>query len=373
MSKEEKKTPKSIVEEVLSVARARSLWTANYFPALPFTPQHFEVGSLLPAMLYMARWGQRRGKGNFVETFARRDSNNKAIAPTLADVGNGLLNKGHGVFDGFAHTVGQEMLADLLLTYCLENKGHELGHDQQVQRVFPTHYLASWLDLPSSATDLRGVPELLTTLLCWQEKGEFLKPGGEGRFPVGRNFDDNPLLALFARHMAIRGPYASDLSSDGFIENLADDLGIDELLAVRLAQACGGAPLKVKGKDETSNIPNRWPVADVAAKHLRRDLATFIDVYGHALPRQAFLPMLEAGIGVGMTSLLFSTAATVMEWEKSGVVPDNQMSLPLFVDCSHGQDSRLRNVSEAAKYLDIERTYLHRKIQEHGIAKNECF
>lgn len=46
-----------------------------------------------------------------------------------------------------------------------------------------------------------------------------------------------------------------------------------------------------------AQIPNRWPIADAAAKHLRRDLATFIEVYGQAMPRQAFLPMLEAGIG----------------------------------------------------------------------------
>ena len=49
------KTAKTVVEDVLTPARARELWTANYLPALPFTPQSFEIGALLPAMLYMVR------------------------------------------------------------------------------------------------------------------------------------------------------------------------------------------------------------------------------------------------------------------------------------------------------------------------------
>jgi hypothetical protein len=59
------------------------LWTVNYFPALPFTPQHFEVGGLLPAMLYMARWGYRRGKGRFIETFGQKDAQAKRSRPAL--------------------------------------------------------------------------------------------------------------------------------------------------------------------------------------------------------------------------------------------------------------------------------------------------
>jgi hypothetical protein len=340
---------KTIVEGALNPDRARRLWTANYFPALPFTPQSFEIGSLLPAMLYMARRGHRRGKGNFAETFGRRDANNKAMAPTLTDVTTGLLDKSGRDLNGFADDYGRAMLADFLLTYCLENKGHELGHLEQVQRVFPTHYLASWLDLPKDVANLRGVPEFLTALLAWQEKEEYLVPGGKSHFPVGGDFKENLLLAQFARHMTIRGPHPADLSSDHFSEGEAGDLGVDELLAVRLAQACGSAPLKfARDRLGTSNIPNRWPIADAVAKLLRGDLATFIEVYGAHIPRQAFLPMLEAGIGLGMTNLLLTTTACLFEWERTGAAPKGQHPWPLFVDCSHGQEVKLRNVSEAA-------------------------
>lgn len=336
---------KTIVENVLTPARAKDLWTANYFTALPFTPQHFEVGSLLPAMLYMARWGHRRGKGHFIEAFGRPNAQGKAQPPRLVDVASGLLARAGGDFDGFAGDYGSAMLADLLLTYCLENKEHALGQEEVVQRAFLTHYFASWLDLPKQVTDLRGVPELLTSLLAWQDKGGTLAQRASRAFPVGGDFSENPLLALFGRHMEIDGP-AANLASDRFMEQTADDLGVDELLAVRLAQTCGRAPDKAaKGN---ADIPNRWPIAKTAAKYLRSDLATFIEAYGATLPRQAFLPMLEAGIGLGMVNLLFSTAVCLSEWERTGSVPKEQPPMPLFVDCSHGLDTKLRNVSEAA-------------------------
>lgn len=339
------KTAKTLVEEAISPARARGLWTANYFPALPFTPQHFEIGGLLPYMLYMARWGHRRGKGNFVETFGQKDGSGKFVPPTLTDVTEGLLARlGDGI-RGFSDESGRATLADLLLTYCLENKGHDLGHGKQVQRIFPTHYQASKVDLPKDITSLRGVPELLTVLLAWQDRGEHLTAGGKGHFSVGGNFDGNLLLTLFARHMVVRGAHAADLSSDKFVEQEADDIGIDELLAVKVAEACGHAPEKARGSNAL--IPNRWPIADAAAKHLRRDLATFIEVYGQAMPRQAFLPMLEAGIGLGMTNILLTTTSCLFSWGRDGSIPKGQGPWPLFVDCSHGQEVKLRNISES--------------------------
>ena len=338
---------KTIVEGVLTPARIKALWSANYFPALPFTPQIFEIGALLPVMLYMARWGHRRGKGHFAETFGRKDEKNKVQAPNLGDVTEGLLSEASIDISGFTNESGRALLADLLLTYCLENRDHDLGHQVQVQRVFPTHYMASWIDLPESIGHLRGVPELLTALLAWQDKGSILVSGSEKtHFPVGCDFADNVLLAQFARHMEIRGPHSADLGSDSFIDCSASDLGVDELLAIRLAQACGHAPDKAaKG---TSSIPNRWPIAETAAKTLRRDLTVFIEVYGATVPRQAFLPMMEAGIGLGMTNLLLSTTAALFEWEHTGIVPKSQAPWPLFVDCSHGLDTKLRGASEAS-------------------------
>ncbi len=231
------KTAKTIVEEVLSYATTKRLWTANYLPALPFTPQDFSIGAVLPATFYMFRWGHRRGRGNFISTFGRNESG-KAVPPTIADVANGLLALDTDQFEGFDSERGKFMLGDLILAFCLENKKHALGHAEQVQRAFPTHYMASWIDLPAHIGHLRGIPEFIVALLAHQENGESVEASGKSRlFSVASGFDDNILLKLFGKHMAISGSFQSNLASDSFIEGAADHIGIDQLLTVRIAQA----------------------------------------------------------------------------------------------------------------------------------------
>ncbi|MCC6135436.1 MAG: hypothetical protein IT491_08670 [Gammaproteobacteria bacterium] len=349
-------TVRNIVEESLTKQRADFLWTANYPPALPMTPQDFDIGALLPAMLYLARWGHRRGLGRFIATFGQQEGRTQK-PPTIADVARRLAQPESTLAD-FNDEIGQSLLGDLLLAYCLENKGHALGHVQQVQRAFPAHYLSSWLDLPNKSTNLRGVPELLTVLLAQQETGEYLESGNKNqkKFAIGAGFSDNALLVLFGQQMIIKGQNTSNLTSDFFVEENAINFGIDELLAVRIAQACGSAPLKSRGM-EIERIFNRHPLAHRAAEALREDLDVFILAYGDTAPRQAFLQMLEAGIGLGMTNLLLSTANLLTVWEVTGQVPESaqQVSIPLFVDCSQGQDKVLRDLSEGSASEGIRR------------------
>ena len=56
---------RKIVESVLGGHMTAKVWTNNYAPVFPFTPQGFAVGALLPMMLYLFRWGHRRGRGKF--------------------------------------------------------------------------------------------------------------------------------------------------------------------------------------------------------------------------------------------------------------------------------------------------------------------
>lgn len=350
------RTVKTIVEETFGFQRANALWTANYHPAFPITPQVYDIGALLPAMLYMARWGQRRGKGNFVASFGPV-LNGKPQAPTIEDVTAGLLGRADSCMEGFDGQVGQAVLGDLLLAWCLENKRHGEGHKEQVQRIYPTHYLASWIDLPVSITHLRGVPELLVSLLADQDRGEWLDVGPrKSCFPVGVTHAENDLLSLFARGMEVQG-LASSQTSDTFVEDTATDIGIDELLAVRLAQACGRAPDKARGKNESERIPNRHPIASSAADALREDMAIFVEVFGDVIPRQSFLQMLEAGIGLGMTHLTLATLNSLMQWERTGCVPDakTQTAWALFVDASHGQDKPIRELSESVMTESVRR------------------
>lgn len=345
----ETKTPKEIVESVLDIPTTKKLWSSVYTPILPFTPQDYSMGAVLPAILFMFRWGHRRGKGTFIKTFSKTE-NNKVNPPTIEDVVNNLSQK-HDWFEGFEEQTEKAILGDMLLTFCLENKKRLLGRTEQIQRAFPTHYLASWIDLPEKVYNLRNIPETLVSLLVAQKEGEFIQRSNQkSSFSVGFGFEDNILLHLFGNAMQIIGEYLTNKKSDQFIEtDEKNTIGLDQLLTIRIALSCGEAPEKALGsKEESEDIPNRYPIAKVAARFFREDLSVFLQAYGGSIPRQPFLQMLESCFSLGITNTYFSTVNMLLEWESTGVLPQKEspISWPIFVDCSCGNDLRIRNLAE---------------------------
>lgn len=361
MSEEKKKQsdPRTVFDETFNSARRRAIWTANYFPAIPFTPQDFDVGAVLPAMLYMMRWGTRRGRGKFEETFGHSEQKkNKATAKASAEVHicdiARHLTETEASLEGFGDAIGRKILGDLLLASCFENQKHEEGQDKPVQRVYPTHYMASWVDLPTSVAHLRGIPELLVAILVQQDKGEKLAAGVKrGRYPLASGFDENELLRVFGRNMVVSAS-ADKLDrgvADVFVETGADETGVDELLAIRIAKACKAAPepaAKTPRGEESKEIPNQKPLPSEAARRFRDDLRVLIEVYGGSIPRQAFLQLFEAAVSLNLTNLLLSTLGMLLHWEEKGRLPSaqEQNPWPLFVDCSNGQNRTLQAWSE---------------------------
>lgn len=332
---------KEAFESVLTVPTMKKLWTANYQPALPFTPQEFSIGALMPAVFYMFRWGHRRGKGKFIEKYGQIQN-----APSIDHL-TAILSQQIG-FEGFNSVSTQAILGDMLLSSCLENKKHQTGRTEQVQRAYPTHYMASWIDLPEKVAHLRFIPEMLVAILLHQEDGSTIQRSTrKSHFAVGSGYDENIILSLFGKGMEIRGPHRTDLTSDHFIES-TDSVDIDQLLTLRLAQGCGEAPTRVRGGAEIEQIPNQWPLATTATKDFREDFSVFVQAYGTTIPRQTFLQMLESCISLGLANIYFSTIGMLSQWEKDGCLPppEKQQPWPLFVDCSSGNDKNLRRIAE---------------------------
>ena len=63
---------RKLVEDILSPNMTREIWSGNYDKVLPVSVQEFELSSILPAVFYMFRFGQRRGRGNFLKTFGKK-------------------------------------------------------------------------------------------------------------------------------------------------------------------------------------------------------------------------------------------------------------------------------------------------------------
>ncbi|MFB3788640.1 MAG: hypothetical protein ACE15F_19965 [bacterium] len=210
--------PREIVENVLGRDMTRELWTGNYTTVIPISLINFDLSSVLPAVFYMFRWGYRRGQGNFLKVFADEQgtAQQRRRSATIERVTERLSRT--PTLQGFQGEVEQAILGDLLLCYCLENKNHEMGRDQQIQRVAPAHYMASCVDLPEHVGHLRFVPEMLVALLADQDFTDYVRQTADRTwFAVGKDFRDNALLRAFHKGIEIKG-IPSDRTSDYFVE-----------------------------------------------------------------------------------------------------------------------------------------------------------
>ncbi len=346
MSAASNATARAIVDDVLGRGMTREIWTGNYDKALPISVQGFDLVSVLPAVLYMFRFGYRRGKGKFLETFGgesgttkerRRAATIERVASTLAEAAS---------FEGFRGETEQAILGDLLLCFCLENARRALGRREQIQRVAPAHYMASWVDLPEAVAHLRYVPEMIVAMLA-DQKGHYVEQnqeGGRTRFAIGRSFEENVLLKAFHQGMVHEG-LLGDRTADRFREG--EEVGLDQLLMIRLAQTLGAAPDKLRGS-EGERISNQRPIAERAAKHFSEDIRRFVRSYARVIPRHAFVSMLESCMAVGLMTIATGVIELLFEWAGTGEIrkKSEQRSAHLFVDCSNGINGSLRGLAE---------------------------
>ena len=339
---------RKIVEEVLSRDMTREIWSGNYDKVLPFTIMDFVLPAILPAIFYMFRFGQRRGTGNFLETFGVPEGTlrQRKRSATIERVSERLARADE--LEGFDGEIERAILGDLLLCFCLENRKHSLGREEQIQRVAPAHYMSSWIDLPQSIGDLRNVPEMITAILA-DQKGEYVEPKEGGKrtwFPVGKGYEDNVLIRAFSQGVDRYGEILEDLRSDRFNEK-EDSVGLDQLLMIRLAQQLQAAPDRMRGK-EGHRIPNQRPIAEHAARNFSEDIRRFVRSYGSTIPRHTMTEMLESCIAIGMATILTSTVEILLQWSDTGEIPNlqNQPPAQLFVDCSNGVDRNVRARAE---------------------------
>ena len=337
---------RKLVEDVLGPGMTREIWSGNYDKVLPVSVQDFELSSILPAVFYMFRFGHRRGRGKFIETFGfpEGSESEKRRSATVDRVAE-RLSSTVGL-DGFNGEPEKAILGDLLLCFCLENIKHNLGRDQQIQRVAPAHYMASWIDLPDRAVNLRYVPEMIVAMLA-NQKGESVGQSDDKktRFPVGKRFAENVLLSAFSQGVTRRGEVLSSLTLDGFAEK-NESIGLDQLLMIRLALELKQAPYKASGKE--SPISNQHPIAEQAARNFSDDIRRFVGSYAVPMPRYALVEMLESCIAIGLTTILTSMVELLLQWSETGAVPDRegQHPAPLFIDCSNGVERSIRAAAQ---------------------------
>ncbi len=339
-------TAREIVTDVLGPSMTREIWTGNYEKALPLSVQVFDLSAVLPAVFYMFRFGQRRGKGRFLDVFGGDGETVRARRQTATIERVAVKLAASGTFAGFNDDTTRAILGDLLLSYCLENTKRALGRQEQIQRVAPAHYMSAWVDLPDSVVNLRYVPEMIVAMLA-DQKEAYIQPNRDGDqtwFAVGRGFEDNVLLKAFHKGL-VREGLLGDRAADRFQEEA--EVGLDQLLMIRLAQMLGAAPEKLRG-GEGERISNQRPIAERAARNFSEDIRRFVREYSMVMPRHAFVELLESCMAVGLTVIVTSVIELLFGWAAAGEIRklNEQRPAQFFVDCSNGVDRTSRALAE---------------------------
>ncbi len=342
-------TARAIVDDVLGRQMTREIWSGNYEKALPISVQTFDLSAVLPAVFFMFRFGHRRGRGQFVKTFGAASGTPKERrrGATIERITSILT--GEPEFANFRTETESAILGDLLLSFCLENAKHALGRTEQVQRVAPAHYMSSWIDLPDQVTHLRYAPEMIVAMLADQQSHHVEQTSEDDKtwFGVGRGFDDNVLLRAFHDGVVREGPFDANRAADRFDESA--EVGLDQLLIIRLAQQLGEAPDKVRAKTEGGDrISNQRPIAETAARHFSEDIRKFVRAYADVIPRHAFVELLESCMATGLTTIVTSVIELLFDWSRTGQIRNSNKQQPahLFVDCSNGVQRELHSLAE---------------------------
>ena len=364
-----------IVSDTLSRTMFDAIWTGNYYKAFPVAMQDFDLSTMLPVIFYLFRYGERRGTGEFFKAFASADARTarqREGTTTIDRIGEIFRHKDE--FEGFEGETEKAILGDLLLNSCLGNKSHEPGRDKKIQRIYPTHYLSSWIGLPDRPAHLRNIPEMMVSILA-DSQGEFVKTGRPGSkeddsadpFAVGFGSESNLLIRAFNQGVIrSEGALVDDRASDRFDEN-ESSIGLDQLLMIRLAQAIGRAPdplrEKVRMKSTVhrvsgASIPNQRPIVEKTSQEFSEDIRLFLKAYAKSLPRHHLIEMLESCMAIGLTSMLTATAKTISYWAEEGRIHEKADQSPsdIFVDCSLGVDGKIREMAERSMDEQLRRT-----------------
>lgn len=324
---------RTLLEDVLSRAMVRELWTANYDPVFPMQPGNFSIGTLLPALLFLMRRGAARGRGRFVEVYGQGER--KATTDGVADR---LSRRSDVMVRGEA---GQAILGDIILAHCLEAVNHSASRQSPIDRAYPSHYFASWLDLPQSYAHMRYVPDALAATLV--EPGPIAR--GErvpSHFPVG-SVRENLLLKTFAAAVEV-GDRSYALTADRFVEGEADALSAEQLAMVRIAQGLEMAPRPLQGDDTA--LSNQLPLDGAAAEAFCEDFRVFLTAYGEEIPLPTLVPMLECALAIGLTSMVLGSAGQLRRLFDERVTSSSREPWPLFVDAGEGGQPHLRQLAE---------------------------
>lgn len=316
----------------------------------------FQLSNAWPGLLYVMRRARRRGKGHWLDQYGETESSGGRRRPTSRDVARRLFSLTPTIC-GFATPVGQDILSDWLASSILETVNDTSDPDQPVIRAVPLHYFSAWIDLPQLFTHMRGLPELLGSVLS-NQAGPRLSHQPNGPFGVKCNPDENLLFRVFGEGWRITN--VEDLAGDVYDDTVRIDP--DVLLALRLGQSMGSAPEQVRG--ERGEVPVYRHLCEKQLRRLREDVSVLLRAYSGSCPPAALLELLSATLVTDLTTyLLCHVHVATRLYETGDLVEANPSELGLYVDVTDGAETATKRLAQRS--FDSHADLLQRYITVH--------
>ena len=335
----------------------RAVWSPNAESLFPIAVNDVDLKAVIPALLYILRFGARPGKGFFTTSFVKKgDSSGRTDKVTANDIADLLISRenrkyfSYSVEDKVAHRVISNALAGLVF----QNTRNKRGTDHAIIRTVPNHFMSAKFDLPERVSNLRGIPEITVSAIVGGNrktnkqfaKDSFQMMSSKESF---NNYVTSLLLTKFAQAIEVdesRSSANTGNPREEINEELAVELEIDQLLQVRVAQCLKAFPIKQMSSGKTFE-----PFSVVTERQWRifsEDLRHFIRYYSEDLSRSEFTAAIEMIIGVNIFAMLNSYIKIMNYWAKKGEVLDydDQMPYQVFIDCSGGDNRAIRVLAE---------------------------
>jgi len=320
---------------------------------LPVDFNAFNISMIWPTVLYLFRYGRRRGKGNWEATYAIEGCRS---APTPRQVSTRFRDRASEVLQGFDSDAGRDILADWLASGILDTIWSSGDPDDPVIRIRPLHALTSWVDLPKSVANLRGIPEFLVSTLANGGKDD--KSGNQGPFAVRQPPESNLLYRVFGRGLRI--PDLDDRTKDAYEETVG--LDPDILLCIRLAQTMGHAPPEQKG--DSARLPAFGSVNQNQLRRLREDFSALLRAYGHSAPPAVLADFLGSATALNLTPFFLGHMRAVLGLFETGALQrPSACDSALFLDCTDGNSEKVKEAAERSFLNHVE--LMHRYLRAH--------
>lgn len=288
-----------------------------------------ELEDVLPGLFYLIRCRRQRGQGQFGK------KSSLGMAQELC---------ASGLVDNECGEAGEGVLEAWLRASILRLARH--GRKADIMSVRPLHFMSYRVDLPSTWSHLRSVPEFVAAVLTHNGAKGNGEATNDKLFPLGQS--ENLFYRTFG--IGMESEFPASLDKDTYDED--SELDIESLLLVRLMQLTKPpAPITSNGE-----VRSFEPLCPGRAEKFRQDFSTFLRNYSpREIPPRVLGEFVMALLSLNLTIYFVEHCLSANKLYETGVFDNDKRSAghlqwepAIFVDLTNGKNRKCRDLAKAS-------------------------